>query len=293
MYSRRDFTKFVLAAGASAPLIAADSASTVNGVRLGVITYCFRSLPRTPDYLDKIVQACKDCGGGEIEVMSRLNVQPATLTTRDEIRNWRLTAPASFFSDIRSRFDAAGMNLFSYTNTFTDDFTDEELDKTFAAAKAMKAEFAGFTMAKVSSASRFAPFAKKYGLKVAFHNKPEPKDTNEIASPESFRKVLAMSPDYRINLDIGHFTAANFDAVETLRELHGQISHIHLKDRKRNGGANLPWGQGDTPIKQVLAMVRDNKWPLRCIAEYEYNGEAGPVEETRRCVDFARRALQS
>ncbi|HKB12584.1 MAG TPA: TIM barrel protein, partial [Vicinamibacterales bacterium] len=93
------------------------------------------------------------------------------------------------------------------------------------------------------------------------------------------------------NLDIGHFTAANFDAMAYIRQHHGDITNLHLKDRKKNQGDNVPWGQGDTPIREVLQLLKKEKWPIRAYVEYEYRGSASPVEEVKKCMAFARQAL--
>ena len=74
-----------------------------------------------------------------------------------------------------------------------------------------------------------------------------------------------MSKEFRVCLDIGHFTAGNNDAVAYLRAHHDRITHIHVKDRKKQqadgkDGDNVPFGQGDTPIKETLQLMRDNKW---------------------------------
>ena len=98
------------------------------------------------------------------------------------------------------------------------------------------------------------------------------------------------SPQIAVNLDIGHFTAANFDAVSFLRQHHQRIVTLHIKDRKRNDGPNMPLGEGDTPIGTVLRMLRDQKWPIPANIEYEYKG-GDTIEEVRRCLDYCRRAL--
>ena len=116
------------------------------------------------------------------------------------------------------------------------------------------------------------------------------KDPNEYAKPESFTQALAMSKHFRINLDIGHFVAANFDPVEYLQANHGQIANLHLKDRKKDDGENTPWGQGDTPIKQVLQLLKQKKYDIPANIEYEYKGE-DPVAEVRKCFQYCKDAL--
>ena len=126
---------------------------------------------------------------------------------------------------------------------------------------------------------------------VAVHGHSDIKNPDEFAAPGSFSKALAMSKYFKINLDIGHFTAANFDAVQFIREHHGQITHLHMKDRKKNQGQNLPWGEGDTPIKEVLALLRGKRYPIRAFVEYEHRGTGTPVEEVKKCMTYMRQAL--
>ena len=93
-------------------------------------------------------------------------------------------------------------------------------------------------------AKRIAPFAEKHKMIVAMHGHSNVNDPNEFATPESFAAAMKMSKYFKVNLDIGHFTAANYDAVAYIREHHADITNLHLKDRKKNQGDNMPWGAG-------------------------------------------------
>jgi sugar phosphate isomerase/epimerase len=113
-----------------------------------------------------------------------------------------------------------------------------------------------------------------------------------------------MSPYFRINLDIGYFTAAGFDSVAFITKHHDRISDIHLKDKKRSrslGGAvtnnalnNFPWGQGDTPIREVLQLLKKNKYDIPVQIEYEYGCRttADAVTEVGRCYAYVRKCLE-
>ena len=136
-----------------------------------------------------------------------------------------------------------------------------------------------------------APLADKHRMVVAMHNHSNTSDPNEFATTESFAAALKMSSYFKVNLDIGHFTAANYDAVSYLRERHADITNLHIKDRKKNQGDNTAWGTGDTPIRDVLQLLKRERWPIRAYIEYEYKGTAGAVDEVKKCFDFARRAL--
>jgi len=100
-----------------------------------------------------------------------------------------------------------------------------------------------------------------------------------------------MSKYFKINLDIGHFTAANFDPVAYIREHHASITNLHLKDRRKNQGANVPWGEGDTPIREVLQLLKKERWPIPALVEYEYPGKSTPIEESKTCLAYAQRML--
>ena len=126
---------------------------------------------------------------------------------------------------------------------------------------------------------------------VAMHGHSNTADPNEFATPDSFAAALKMSKYFKVNLDIGHFTAANFDALDYIRAHHADITNLHLKDRKRNQGDNLAWGQGDTPIREVLQLLKQEKWPIRAYVEYEYRGSGSSVDEVKKCFDYARQAL--
>jgi sugar phosphate isomerase/epimerase len=290
MYSRRDFLKIT---AASIPLtaFAAEINSVVSGVRLGAITYSFRQMPRTAgasDAVDVMIKSCTECGIGEIELFSP-DLEPSRLP-REEIRKWRLSTPIDHFKAVKKQFNDAGISLFAYTVNFRDDYTDEELDNAFEQAKALGVNIIAAST-QLTVAKRLVPFMEKHKMNVAVHGHSNIQDPNEFATPESFAKALAMSKYFRINLDIGHFTAANYDAVQFIEQNHSNITHLHLKDRQKNQGMNMPWGEGDTPIKPVLTLLKDKKYPIRAFIEYEHRGTGTPVEEVKKCMQYMKLAL--
>ncbi len=125
------------------------------------------------------------------------------------------------------------------------------------------------------------------------HGHSNVKDPTQFATPESFAAALEMSKYYRINLDIGHFTAAGYDPVDYIQKHHDKIVILHMKDRKKNQGANVPWGEGDTPIKEVLQLLKKNKYPIPALIEYEYKGTGTSQEEVKKCLDYEKKALES
>lgn len=222
---------------------------------------------------------------------ARMN-SPEAKQARNDLRQWRLDTPMNHFAQVRKKFDDAGINIFAYTLNFRDDFTDEEIDKCFDQAKALGAKVIA-SSTQLTTAKRLAPFAEKHRQLVALHGHSNTRDANEFSSPETFKQGLAMSSWFRINLDIGHFTAGNFDAVSFIERNSDKITHLHMKDRKRNDGPNEPFGEGDTPIKQVLLLLKTKHYPIPAFIEYEYRGSGTPVEEVRKALAYERAALGS
>ena len=286
MYSRRDLGKLALALPLANRAFAAKRIhSVIEGVQLGAQTYSFRDLP-----LERMIQAMVEVGLGDCEVYSP-HVEPKR--SREDLREWRLNAPPEVMSQARKKFDDAGIAVSAYNLSFRDDFTDKEIDRGFQLSKAF-----GVNMITASStlscAPRLVKGAEKYGMIVAFHGHADIRDPNQFAKPESFAKALAMSKQFRINLDIGHFVAAGYDPIPFIEANHEKITILHLKDRKKGDPiANLPWGQGDTPIKGVLQLLRDRKWPIKAFIEYEYKGKDDSITEVKRCFEYCRNALAS
>ena len=210
--------------------------------------------------------------------------------SREELRRWRIETPLAHFEAIRKKFDGAGIRVWAYNYSPDVRFTDEEINRGFEIAKALGAEIITAS-ATLESAKRIAPFAEKHRMVVAMHNHSNTKDPNEFATPESFQAAMKLSKYFKVNLDIGHFTAANYDAIAYLKEHHDSVTNLHIKDRKKAQGDNVPWGTGDTPIREVLQLLKREKWPIRAYMEYEHRGTAGPVEEVKTCFAYAKQVL--
>jgi sugar phosphate isomerase/epimerase len=316
VYSRRDFHKLALG-GMPLSRAFAKISSKVDGVRLGVQTYSFRDLP-----LDAAIQAIVADRLGECELYSphiegghtdrapMAGMRPPGATNgqanqadaaaraasraaaREELRKWRLSVPMDYFHGIRQKFSDAGISLVAYNLSFNETFTDEEIDRGFEMAKALGVQFITAS-STLPAAKRVAPFADKHKMVVAMHGHSNTKDPNQFAKPESFSQAIAMSKYFKINLDIGHFTAAGYDAVPFIEENHANIVLLHLKDRKKDDSANTPWGGGDTPIKQTLLLLKQKTYPSPAYIEYEYKGAGTSQEETKRCFDYCKAALQA
>jgi sugar phosphate isomerase/epimerase len=309
MLTRRDFGKLTLAALPLASAFAKIN-SKINGVQLGVQTYSFRDLP-PEGIVDAVIKAMTEIGLGECEVFASqfepaqpsmggggrgrgTPPDPAVVAAREkaraDLRDWRLTVSMDHFKGLKKKFDDAGINIYAYNYSFNNSFTDDEIERGFEMAKALgvRAITASTT---VSVAKRVAPFAEKHKIIVAMHGHSDIKDPEQFAKPESFQAAMDMSKYFWVNLDIGHFSAAGYDAVAYITEHHARISNLHLKDRKKDQGDNVPWGEGDTPIKAVLTLLKEKKYPIPAYIEYEYRGKESSTAEVKKCFEYAKAAL--
>ena len=280
MVSRREFSKLALAAIPVAALGGIDS--KIHGVQIGVQSYSFRDRS-----LDDAIKGMVEAGLGECELYEG-HVEPKL--SRDDLRKWRTTVSMDHFRGVRKKFDDAGILLYAYNYSFRDNFTDEEIARGFEMARALGVGIitASSTLSVVDRVDREAQKAR---IKVGFHGHSDVKHPNEFSTPETFEKAMAgHSPYINVNLDIGHFFAAGFDPVDFITRHHERIVTLHLKDRKKNDGANMPFGQGDTPIKPVLQLLEKNKFEIPANIEYEYKG-ADTLEEVKKCFEYCKQAL--
>lgn len=272
--------------------MAALQAKKIANVQLGAITYSFRSIPNPVD----IIAAMKSIGLTEAEVMSgdieKLAGAPAVGrgASREPLLAWRKSATPETFRAARKQFNDAGIEVRFLTYNMGANTTDEEIEYAFNMANALGVK-AITSSTQVSVAKRIAPFADKHKMMVGFHGHSNLTNPDEFATPDSFAAAMAMSKYHGVNLDIGHFTAANFDAVAYIKEHHARITNLHLKDRKKDQGANVPWGEGDTPIKEVLQLLKKEKWDIPANIEFEYRG-TDAVAEVGKCFQFCKDALK-
>jgi len=315
--TRRDFGKAALAALPAAAILnpgrlLAAPDSKFAGVQIGTITYSFKTDIKKPD---EIIPNMVKIGLSSVELMSddceRMagaepipnfgfgvkltpEQQAAVDDGRRKRREWRKTTAPATFENVRKMFADVGIHLDLLCYNMGQNIEDDEIDHAFRMARALKVR-AISSICMVAVARRVAPVADKYKIVWGGHNHTEVNNPNEFASLESFETILALSKYIGANLDIGHMTAANLDAVAFIQKNHARITNLHLKDRKKNNCVNMPWGQGETPIKEVLQLVRKEKYPFPANIEFEYPIPAGSNSpaEIAKCLAFAKQCLES
>lgn len=316
MRSRREFNRAALAGLTASVLpgwVSRTAAMQVRGVKVGLITGSLNPLGELGgrDPIDVIIEQCKQLDVLDVELVTvfpqgqpevvnggRFGQPPAQITpdymkTRQALRAWRIALPLDRFKEVRRKFDAAKLNLFSYVYTIDDHMTDAEIEAAFRQLHALGVPMFTTNQTRVGMGLRIAPLSEKYNIKAAWHPHAEIQDPNEVATPASMEKLLAMSKSFVINLDIGHFAAGNNDVLAFLKKHHERIAHLHVKDRKRDKGPNVQLGTGDTPIKESATLIRDERWPIMLILEREYRDAPGsPVEQTRWQLNYLKGLLE-
>ena len=210
----------------------------------------------------------------------------------EDLRAWRLKAKPADASAARKKFDEAGIKIdvVKFDNIYN--FTDPELDYAFVLAKAAGARAISCEL-ELEGSKRVGQFADKHNFIVGYHGH------TKTPAP-MFAEAFSYAAHNWANIDIGHWVAGGFgNPADYIRQYHDRITHIHVKDRKApaNGvdGANVPFGQGDTPITECLRLIRDNKWPIAAVIEFEYPVPQGSdrMAEMGKCVQFCKDALLS
>jgi sugar phosphate isomerase/epimerase len=317
--NRREFARLALTAPAAAWLTpsllrGASSSrprpnSVINGVNVGAITYSYRSLP--DQSAEAILRYVLDSGISQIEFMGgpveafagapeiprfggpRGAGQTAEQTAAQreaqaKLKAWRTSVSMDRFKALRKLYNDAGVTIYAW-KALSPAMSDGEVEYVFNVAKALGNTHV--TLELVTDAAqlkRLGAMGEKHNISVAYH-------THLQGNITAFDQAFALSKANVANVDLGHYVAAGGDPIAFLNKFHGRIASFHLKDRasKARGGKNLPWGEGDTPLAQILQTVKKNGWKMPATIEMEYDVPAGsdPVKEVAKCVAFSRRAL--
>ncbi|MCE7065972.1 sugar phosphate isomerase/epimerase [Dyadobacter sp. CY326] len=287
--------------------------SLFNGVQIGAITYSWRTLPGSAE---DILKYCIDCNISAIELMGPTGetfagapegpkLPPWTGGKRPELTDeqkaaqaehlvkmaeWRAKVPMDKFVQLRKMYNDAGVSIYAFKpSALGEKNTDQEADYAFRAAKALGANQANIELPNdPAQTKRLGDIAAKNKVYVGYHGHTQ-------QTPTWWDVALNQSKYNAMNFDMGHYVAAGFDPIPLIETKHDHIVSMHIKDRKNkeHGGANVVWGQGDTPITAALELMRARKYKFPATIELEYEIPAGsdPLKETAKCVEFAKKAL--
>lgn len=310
----------------SQPVSSEKAGSDFGGVQIGAITYSWRSMPGGAD---NILKYCLESGINTIELMSGdleeylgapknpmmaifASMKPPTgppppggfqrpkmtpeqeasiAKYKEDVKAWRLAIPISKFEAARKMFNDAGVSIHSVKFSPAQ-WSDEEIDYAFKAAKAMGAKGVSEEIGE-AAVKKLGPIAEKHGMFAIFHQHMQ------FATPGfSYEPFLAVSPAVMINFDAGHFFGSTGLHPNTIIEkYHDRIINIHIKDKTGPktdpANTNQVWGQGEMPLAEVLLLIKKEKWPIFCDVELEYDVKpwSNAVKEVKTCVNYVKQIL--
>ncbi|HTN37007.1 MAG TPA: sugar phosphate isomerase/epimerase [Arachidicoccus sp.] len=269
--------------------------SKIHGVQIGVITYSYRDMPGD---IMQILKYVVDSGISAIELMGdAVEDYAGKPSDSKEVAAWRASVGMQKFEEVKEMFHKAGIKIYAFKpNAMDKGNTDAEIDYAMRATKALGADAVTVELPRDPAQSdRLGKFGQKHKLYVGYHAHLQATDT-------AWDTALSQSPYNTMNLDCGHYIASgNGNTAESLLALiknkHGRITSLHIKDRKTkaDGGDNMPWGEGDTPIKEILNLLKTNKYKFPATIELEYKIPQGSdaVQEVKKCLAYAKKVLNA
>jgi sugar phosphate isomerase/epimerase len=322
-YTRREFATLAAAGFPAAALVGLDESifspptdakpnSLIGGVQVGTITYSYRSMPdqsaeATLKYIvDSGISAIelmngpaesfagapqgqRGSGGGRRGQPPTPEQQAAQRESANRLRQWRTSVSMDRFKALRRMYNDAGVTIYAW-KALNPNMSDGEFEYVFNVAEALGCTHTTLELpTDVSQLKRAGAFAEKRKIYAAYH-------THMQGNMTAFDQAFAVSKANMANVDLGHYVAGGGgNPIPFLEKFHDRIASFHLKDRTTpdHGAKNLPWGTGDTPLKQILQTVKKNRWTMPASIELEYEVPPGSdaVKEVARCLQFCRDAL--
>ena len=324
MYTRREIAKLTLA-GLPATALAGRHAfaqtrpnSIINGVHVGVITYSYRTMPDQGG--EATLRYIVESGISEIEMMNgpaeafagaprtarggggggrgrgqqlspeqQAEQQAAQREAAERLKQWRLSVSMDRFKALRKMYNDAGVTIYAW-KALNPNMSGEEYEYMFNVADALGCTHTTLELpTDMAQLKRIGAFAEQRKIYAAYH-------THTQGNMSAFDQAFATSKTNMANVDFGHYVAGGGgNPVAFLEKFHSRIASFHMKDRQTpaNGAGNLPWGQGDTPLKDILQIVKKNRWTMPATIELEYQVPEGSdaVKEVAKCVQSCRNAL--
>jgi sugar phosphate isomerase/epimerase len=303
--------------------------SKFDGVQVGAITYSYRSMPGANDAV-ALLKYLVDSGVSAIELMGPAaeifagspasagrggapggaapgggrapagggggrqplspEQQAAQQARAEEIRKWRLSVSMDKYKAMRKMYNDAGVDIYAFKLEPNANMSDEEYEYIFHVADVLGANHVTLELNNNAAfTKRVGDFAAKKKMRVAYH-------AHTQATITAWDAVLEQSTGNAINLDCGHYLAGTGESpIPLIRKHASRIASMHLKDRTKptNGAQNLEWGKGETPIKEILNLMRQEKYTFPASIELEYQIPEGSdaVAEVAKCVQFCKAAL--
>lgn len=289
--------------------------SATSGVKLGVISYSYRSIPGgARAILDWVKYAGLNsvelmggpveeyagapeydgpsfARGAQISDQQRNDMAAARQKHADALKAWRLSVSMDKYRELRKMYNDAGVNI-DITKLGNPNWSDEEIDYAFNVARTLGSRGITFEIG-IDAAKRMAPFAEKHNMYAIMHNHGQPGQPGF-----SFEEHLSHGKNLMLNFDVGHYWGATgLHPNGIIEKFHDRIISLHIKDktglRDDPRDTNKPFGDGSTPLGDILNLLKDKGWPITADIELEYQipANSNAVVELRNCVDYCKDLL--
>ena len=216
----------------------------------------------------------------------------------EELAAWRSQPDVmGKWSGLANKFSDAGIEV--HILKWTAGNTDELLDYSFQVAKTFGA--VGITTeGSEESCQTLGVAAERNGMLAIYHQHGQYAEM----TTDDIDRWLAYSPANRLNFDCGHYIGFGYDnstkmtPIEFIDKYAAQMVSVHFKDKTTfanefASNQNQVWGQGETPIREILQHIQKNHSQLYCDIELEYSVSqwSDSVKEVGTCISFMREVL--
>jgi len=277
--------------------------SKFAGVQVGLnVPYSFANGSMSGD---DILKSCVQLGLSAVELRTQpvetfLGVPPDLLNPKKsgdsggssvqagQLAAWRKSVSMARVKEFRKQYEHAGVFIEIVKVDGLFKLTEPELEYVFTLAKTLGGRAISTEISnQEDDLRRVGQFADRHRLMVGYHG-------HATTKPEHWEKAFALAKHNGANVDLGHFVAGNnVSPAAFIKEHHQRITHVHVKDRKMHNGPNTPFGEGDTPIVEILRLIRDHHWNIQATIEFEYSIPQGSdrTTEIARAIKYCRDAL--
>ena len=219
--------------------------------------------------------------------------QSARREQASALKAWRSSVSMDAFRKLRRMYNDAGVTIYAWKQ-LSPAMSDEEMEYVFDVAAALGCTHTTLELpTSRAQLKRIGDFAMTKKIHAGYH-------THLPASMTAFDRAFAASPGNMANVDLAYWAAAGSvggTAIRFLQKHHDRIASVHLKDRTTAKGCalNQPWGKGDTPIREILQLLKKSGWRMPATIELEYAIPPGSdaVKEVRTCLEYCRSALMA
>lgn len=292
-FSRRHFCKCASATAASLAYSRRSFGFVNSNLKLGLNTYSLRALSGDAT-IPTILQVMKETNLRDCQIVF-WHVEPAQfmpvfptagqsaptpqqLEQRKAIAaarsDWRLSVPMTYFENVRCRFEGEGLRIKSYSASLGN--SEAEIDRLFLMTKALGAEIIILRVPEPLT-KMVAAAADRHQMIVGL----------QFSDVKAMELQLTASRYFRLDPDIGDLTKANINALDLIEGNYKTLASLDLKDATLGGGS-VPFGEGQSRMKEVLQFVQEKQIPITAYIDCDYPGTGQSTEEVKKCISYVR-----